>query len=377
MWRRGRPAATAWLQVDDPYSVLLAQRLPELAAVVDLRLVIVPAPEEAFTPDAERLRAWALRDAKLLALQHGLRFSPDAALPSPDAVDRANAAVLAEPTPERTTEIGLALFEGRELPPGEPDRQLLQDRGRSLREAGHYRSGMVQLEGEWDWGIDRLPFVEERLRAEGLELPTRTSSVVAPHPGPADELEFFFSFRSPYSYLAIDRVAAIAERHGVPLRIRPVLPMVMRGLSVPKVKVLDIARDCARLARHHGVPFGLISDPLGTGIARCLALFGVADEAGKGLAWIRSAGRGIWSEGLDVESDRDLRVMAERAGLDWESSRAAFAGDAHMQLAEENRQALLDLGLWGVPSFRYGSFSAWGQDRLPLLDAVIARGAAG
>jgi len=39
--------------------------------------------------------------------------------------------------------------------------------------------------------------------------------------------------------------------------------------------------------------------------------------------------------------------------------------------AEDNRQAMYECGLWGVPSFRYGDVSCWGQDRLWLIEEAI------
>jgi 2-hydroxychromene-2-carboxylate isomerase len=41
-----------------------------------------------------------------------------------------------------------------------------------------------------------------------------------------------------------------------------------------------------------------------------------------------------------------------------------------VRAAEEHRDALFAAGLWGVPSFRYGGFTTWGQDRLWMLDAL-------
>jgi 2-hydroxychromene-2-carboxylate isomerase len=39
-----------------------------------------------------------------------------------------------------------------------------------------------------------------------------------------------------------------------------------------------------------------------------------------------------------------------------------------LDLAEYNRLALHDdAALWGVPSFRVGELTTWGQDRLPLV----------
>ena len=34
----------------------------------------------------------------------------------------------------------------------------------------------------------------------------------------------FFSFRSPYSYIALPRAYALADHYGLTLRLRPVLP---------------------------------------------------------------------------------------------------------------------------------------------------------
>ena len=50
--------------------------------------------------------------------------------------------------------------------------------------------------------------------------------------------EMWFSFRSPYSWIAFPRVRALARHYGAELRLRYILPMVMRGLPVPRVKAL-------------------------------------------------------------------------------------------------------------------------------------------
>ncbi|WP_292275778.1 hypothetical protein [Marinobacter sp.] len=58
------------------------------------------------------------------------------------------------------------------------------------------------------------------------------------------------------------------------------------------------------------------------------------------------------------ETDAGLKVIVERAGLEW---------------AEVNRKAMYDCGLWGVPSFRYGTVSCWGQDRLWIIEEAIKK----
>ncbi len=60
------------------------------------------------------------------------------------------------------------------------------------------------------------------------------------------QLDFFFSFRSPYSYLAGPRAFALADRYDVEVVFRGVIPMAMRGQSVPMAKRLHTLRDVKR-----------------------------------------------------------------------------------------------------------------------------------
>ena len=82
--------------------------------------------------------------------------------------------------------------------------------------------------------------------------------------------------------------------------LKPVAPMVVRGLEVPSVKRMYIVRDAKREADRLGIAFGELCDPLGTGIDNCLAIAHWAAQRGQLMAFSRSAMRGIWAEALDV-----------------------------------------------------------------------------
>jgi 2-hydroxychromene-2-carboxylate isomerase len=254
-----------------------------------------------------------------------------------------------------------------------------------LRRAGHYAGGSLKYGGEWFVGLDRVAMLEERL-ARDLELPPQPSVLArrpAEHRPPARliagdgpvPVEAWVSFRSPYSYLALDRLAALADELPIELRLRPVLPMVQRGHSMPTVKRLALVQDAAREAARLGVPFGQLADPLGAGVERCLAVAKLAIDRGPGpgLAFLRSATRGIWAEARDLSSDGDLEVVVERAGLSWGDAQAALAGDAWRGWAAEHATDLATAGLWGVPSFRAGDYLTWGQDRVEHLADRLRR----
>ena len=395
----GRRRARLYYRADDPYSHLLAQTAPHLASTYGLEIEIIPVshPSVAANPEPDMLLHHAIRDAGLLAETYGLSFPPDAGPPSEDRTRRVHAVLLERrPTEEQhqiAIELGEALWrnDGATLAEiverygslsGESVTPALEANYAALERAGHYQPGMLYYGGDWYWGIDRLHYLEERLRREGLDGdpgPTRSpapslASMIRTTNGSKPRIEVFVSFRSPYSYLSIPQLIDLRDRHGVEIVVRPVLPMVMRGLPVPRAKRLYIVHDAKREADRLGIPFGRVCDPLGKGIGNCMAVFfNCAVKRGLELEFAHSVMQGIWSEARDVAHIPDLVFLAGRVGIDEAEVREAIEDRGWKDRAKANREALTRLGLWGVPSLRIGSYSTWGQDRLPLVEAEIAR----
>jgi 2-hydroxychromene-2-carboxylate isomerase len=256
--------------------------------------------------------------------------------------------------------------------------------GDALRKrAGHYLGGTFYYAGEWYWGLDRLHFLEERLRDEGLcrnpSAPliapvheVALAPLAGPRAAPGTTLDYFLSFRSPYTYLALPRVRALAAHHGAELRLRFVLPMVMRGLPVPVEKRLYIVSDVAREAQRLGMAFGNAVDPVGKPVERGYALLNRAIAAGKGIEFAASFLQGVWADGLDAGSDAGLNAIAARAGFDAAWVQAALPDTGWQAVAAANREDLLAQELWGVPSFRVNDLPGhWGQDRLWVIEQEL------
>ena len=386
-------------QTDDPYSHLMAQLLPALLAryQVELQVHLVPMPEDNAAPDRARLQSWSRCDAALLAAQAGLNFTDSGRQPTPEQLASAEA-LLATAQQQgnfvhHAARVGEWLWQGGELPkglnplPAEQVARLLEEGAALRKKLGHYLGATLFFESEWFWGLDRLDYLQERLQQAGLNRSTDTSALaclppvgcqVRPQNGQHPQLIFYGSLRSPYTYLAAVRARKLAEHYGAELVLRPVLPMVMRGLPVPLEKRLYIVRDNKRIAERLGLPFGKIADPVGPPTERGLALVFSAIKQGKGAAVFESFLQGVWAEGMDAGSDAGLLKIAERAGLDLTFVDTALADQSWREQAEANRQEMLELGLWGVPSFRVDQGPAyWGQDRLWLVerDLIVATAA--
>jgi len=356
--RGGRRHARLYGRADDPYSHLLVQAAPRLASAyqLEIELITVAAPSTAANPAPDMLLHHAIRDAALLAECYGLSFPPSAEPPSEDRTRRAHAVLLqrrpAEEQLKVAAEIGEAVWrdDGAALASiverygsvsGEEVRPALEANYAALERAGHYQPGMLYYGGEWYWGIDRLQYLEDRLRREGLEGSLNLTRGPAPHlasligsaDGSPPRIEVFVSFRSPYSYLAMPQLIDLRDRY-----------------------------------------FGHVCDPLGKGIGYCMAVF-FDCAVGKGLELelAHSVMQGIWAEARDVAHVPDMVFLAERAGIGDAEVRAGMEDRSWKEKGKANREALTDLGLWGVPSMRIGSYSTWGQDRIPLLEAEIAR----
>ena len=245
----------------------------------------------------------------------------------------------------------------------------------------HYLGATFYYGGEWYWGVDRLYHLEKRLQSLGAIRPGQreTGLMFPPHEDLAHDaalqdppdIDFFFSLRSPYSAIVAPRVFELGRRTGAQVRLRYLLPMVMRGLAVPREKRSYIALDAAREAHERGIAFGRLNDPVGKPTERGLALMPWAERAGRGQAYVLAFMNGVWAQGLNAGSDAGLRRIVEQAGLPWAEAQLALREEGWREVAETNRQELLGLGLWGVPSFRVGELSAWGQDRLGRVQTAL------
>ena len=185
------------------------------------------------------------------------------------------------------------------------------------------------------------------------------------------KVEFYFSFRSPYSYLAAPRAFDLSQRFDVEVVYRGVRPMVTRGVPLPTAKRLHILFDAAREAKRLGMPFGKMFDPLGDGALRCLYIAERAVELGCVEKFVIVTSRAIWAEAADVTQDDVLRPLAEQAGISWDVARAALEDPTLHARVEQNAKHLGELGHWGVPTFHFRDELFWGQDRLVDLESAF------
>ena len=390
-------------QIEDGYSYLAAQVLQRFMERydVELRCHLVRGPEGKNAPDAALLLKLSRYDASMIASEYGLDFPIDGGSPSSENIRLAQAiaASLSDTDlPESLPKIGAALWrndagalEALAESLGKATEFKVEaslDAGTELRaKLKHYSGAMFYYEGEWYWGIDRLHYLEERLVSLGASR-APTEQFVAPCPNVSVEgvsdastltLEFFPSLRSPYTSIVFDETVALAERIGINFVMRPVLPMVMRGVPATREKGMYIFSDTAREARRRGVPYGNFHDPIGNPVRRCYSIYPWAVSQGRGTELLSSFLKHAFSMGVNTNNNRGLKRVVQAAGLDWREAQAHLGETEWESMLEDNRLSMYEGGLWGVPSYRLidaeGSvqLEIWGQDRLWLVAREIRR----
>lgn len=202
------------------------------------------------------------------------------------------------------------------------------------------------------------------------------------------EIDVYWSFRSPWSYLATPRLLDWSRRYALDVNLRVVYPIAIRTPEFfsrvdplwPKYFGLDVRR----VAEFLGLPLQWPSpDPVvmtwGEGgpevpaeqpyIHRLSHLGVLAQERGQGLEFAGAISTMIWGGTRDWHEGGHLAEATKRAGLDLAEldSIAEQEADRIIAVVEANQEAHEAAGHWGVPTCVFQGEPFFGQDRLDVL----------
>ena len=197
--------------------------------------------------------------------------------------------------------------------------------------------------------------------------------------------DFYFSFRSPYSYLAMPMIEQLQAQYDAVAAMRIVRPIAVR---IPgffqKVNPLwppYLMRDTWRIAEMNNIPYRwprpdpIVQDRETRDVAadqpfimRVSRLGALAAERGKGFEFIRAASHLIWSGEFDNwHEGGQLEACAKSVGLDNLERDAAEEAARLDAIIEANENAETNAGHWGVPLFVFEGEPFFGQDRIDHL----------
>jgi 2-hydroxychromene-2-carboxylate isomerase len=190
------------------------------------------------------------------------------------------------------------------------------------------------------------------------------------------EIEFFFDIGSPYSYLAATQIDGLGERSGARIRWRPfLLGGVFKATkniapATVQAKANWMLEDLALWATLYDAPFKFNSKfPLNT-ITTMRVITGAAETTIPALTL--ALFDAMWADDLDVSSPDVIRQVAESIELDGDSLLEAAAAQETKDLLRATTDEAVSRGAFGAPTFFVGERMFWGNDRLPIIEAVLA-----
>jgi 2-hydroxychromene-2-carboxylate isomerase len=253
------------------------------------------------------------------------------------------------------------------------------------------------------WGQDRMAWIDairDGWDPDAGPPPGGSRSLRVPAAAPGAEVTVYFDVSSPFAYLALTQLPALAAA-GAAVRLVPILlGALFRDIGQANVPLLAwapaktryITRELARWGRWWGEPFDMPRKfPQRTITAQRLAILAADAGTDAGIRLARALGRAMWAEQRDLEDPATLRAILAAAGCPegWLERTQDPAIKARLAA---NTAAAQEAGVFGVPTFIVsgagssacgvsgpapeevvnGQHLFWGQDRLELVGRALA-----
>lgn len=200
-------------------------------------------------------------------------------------------------------------------------------------------------------------------------------------------LEFFFDCSSPWTYLAFVRIQDILARVPAEVVWRPILVGGVFNAVNPEIyerranpdprKASYYEKDLQDWARLAGIRIGKPPVFPVRAVAAMRAVL-AAQERGALLAFARALFEAYWGDLKDISQPDVLAEAATRVGLDPAALLARAQAPDIKEMLRANTDALIARGGFGSPTlFVNGEDMYFGNDRLPLVEAALARTVSG
>ena len=186
-----------------------------------------------------------------------------------------------------------------------------------------------------------------------------------------NNIDFYFSIGSTYTYLSITRILDVEKKHQVkfnwiPFSVRSIMKE-MNNIPFPKEKMNKVNymwRDIERRAEGYGffaktpVPYPLTEFDL----ANKIAILGLKEDWG--VDYVRLTYKRWFQEGKEPATEPNLSEICKELKIDKEKTISnANSGKIEKQYLK-NTESARENKVFGSPSFIVNSEIFWGDDRM-------------
>jgi 2-hydroxychromene-2-carboxylate isomerase len=192
-------------------------------------------------------------------------------------------------------------------------------------------------------------------------------------------IQYYFSPKSPWTYLGHERLLHIARQHRAVVEPKPVdlgkvfplsggLPLDKRPPQRRAYRLTELAR----WSRYLDIPlnqhpkFFPVDD---ADAARMITATIKANNTEKAMELSGALLRAVWAEERNIADQETLIQIANDCGLDGATLHAGR--EAGSDLYEQYTNEAIELQVFGAPWYVYKGESFWGQDRLQFLERAL------
>ena len=192
------------------------------------------------------------------------------------------------------------------------------------------------------------------------------------------EIEFFYDYGSPFTYLVNTQLAAIADRHQVQFNYRPMLLGAVfkaAGAQSPAFETCAAKRNYGavhlrRLVKQYGCPFTFNRHfPVHTLL--CARVAHAAQQRDCFAAAHRALFDGVWVQDRNLGEPEEVQRTLDEAGLDGAALVQAASDPAVKQALRETTDEAVRAGVFGAPTFKLDDELFFGNDHLQYLLARL------
>ncbi|WP_010488563.1 2-hydroxychromene-2-carboxylate isomerase [Pseudomonas sp. S9] len=192
------------------------------------------------------------------------------------------------------------------------------------------------------------------------------------------QVEFFFDFGSPASYLAWTQLPKIAANAGAQINWRPMLlggVFKATGNSSPvqvPAKGRYMLHDLDRFAKRYKVPLRFNPNfPINT-LTLMRGAAGYLDDERFEL-FVRTIFQAMWVDGKNLADPQQIAQVLTAAGFEPEEFVRLVADETVKERLKANTEEAIGRGVFGAPSFFVDGELHFGQDRLDFVAEALAR----
>ena len=193
--------------------------------------------------------------------------------------------------------------------------------------------------------------------------------------------DYYFVCTSPWTYLGHERLLAMARKHDIEIRAKPInlgqifsvsggLPLAKRAAQRQAYRLVELER----WRKQCGLPLNIHPKffPADDRLA-ARSVIAAAQSLGSEAA-LAVAGRmlkAVWADDLNIADESTVLMLLQSLDFKAEDILTQANTEAVQKHYEANTEEAMQAGVFGAPWYIFEGVPYWGQDRLDFLEAAF------